>query len=89
MSNINKAILKLNVYDANRIDTDEARTGDSHYDMKTLVTIGLNSTISHQIDNLDWCAKEGEDDIALTTIRNVANALLSAYQIQRDSYHKE
>lgn len=80
-----KATIQLNSYEACRTNTGRAHTQGKHYDMDMLVKIS-GANINNCIAELNWCAEHNKDDEALQTITQFANALLSAYEIQRDSY---
>lgn len=82
MKNINKVTLELNLYEACRTNTGRAST------LKGLMFV-TEYNYEELLNNLDWCAKNEEDDMAINNIRVFAEGLLSNYEITRSRYHKE
>ena len=80
-----KATINLDSYEACRTNTGRAQTNGKHYDFAKLVEIS-RANFSDCLVELNWAAEHNDDESALQTITNFANALLSAYEIQRDSY---
>ena len=80
-----KVTIELNSLNACRTNTGRAHTRGKQYDLGLLAYIG-GADFKTCINDLDWCAEEQDDESAIQTITNFANALLSAYEIQRDSY---
>lgn len=58
-----------------------------HYDMAKLAHIS-GANFDNLIGNLQWCAEKGEDGYAVAAVKHFAESLLSAYQIQSDSYKR-
>lgn len=80
-----KATIELNSYEACRTNTGRARIKYPHYDINMLAKIsGVN--IENCIANLQQCAEHKDDEEALFIIKQFANALLSTYEIQRNTY---
>lgn len=82
---LEKATLNLDVYDACRTNTGRAIKSDGHYNLQLLVEIS-GARFEDCIGDLQWCAENKEDALAVDTIKRLATALLSAYQIQRETY---
>jgi len=86
MANLEKVTLELDIYNACRTNTGRAYSNESkHYNLPFLVKIS-GANFESVLDDLDWCAKNKEDGLAIETIQHFAEALLSAYQIQRSTY---
>ena len=78
--------ITLDIYNACRNNTAMAATNDGHYDFKSLVKIS-GARFEHVLEELQWCAENHEDEFAVKAIQNLAEALLSAYEIQSKSYN--
>ena len=85
MANLEKIQVTLNIYEACRTNTARARKSDGHYSLPFLAQIS-GARFEDVLDDLQWCAEHKDDTLAIETITKLANALLSAYQIQRDTY---
>lgn len=60
----------------------------AHYDMKKLLSIsGVN--FDTLINDIQFCAENRDDEEVIMVINRFADALLSAYEIQSDSYKKK
>ena len=85
MKKLEKVFLELNIYNDWRTNTGRAIKSDGHYNFPILCKIsGFNA--DELIKDLQWCAEHKEDTFAIETIQHVAEALLSAYEIQRKTY---
>ena len=82
---LEKATLNLDVYNACRTNTARALKSDGHYNLLFLVQIS-GARFEDCIGDLQWCAENKEDALAVEIIEKLATALLSAYQIQRETY---
>lgn len=82
---LEKTTLNLDVYNACRTNTARALKSDGHYNFPLLVQIS-GARFEDCIGDLQWCAENKEDSLAVETIERLATALLSAYQIQRETY---
>lgn len=82
-----KVKIELDSLDACRTNTGRAHTEGSHYNFDLLARIS-GANLDACLADLNSCAKYGDDDDAIFTINKFANALLSAYEIQRDSYKR-
>lgn len=80
-----KATIELNSYDACRTNTGRARTNYPHYDINILAKIS-GANIEDCIASLQYCAEHKDDEEALFIIKRFANALLSTYEMQRNTY---
>ena len=77
--------ITLDIYNACRTNTGRAATNDGHYDLPFLAKIS-GARFEDTLQELQWCAENKEDEFALKAIQNLAEALLSAYEIQSKSY---
>ena len=77
--------ITLDIYNACRTNTGRAATNDGHYDLPFLAKIS-GARFEATLQELQWCAENHEDEFALKAIQNLAEALLSAYEIQSKSY---
>ncbi len=85
--NLEKVTLELNIYNACRTNTGRAYFNDSmHYNFPFLAQIS-GARFENTLADLEWCAKNKEDEIAIEAIQHLAEALLSAYEIQRKTYN--
>lgn len=86
MENLEKVTLELNIYNACRTNTGRAYSNElNHYNLPLLAQIS-GARFEDVLTNLDWCAKNKADKEAIETIQHFAEALLSAYEIQRKTY---
>lgn len=83
-----KVTLNLDVYNACRTNTGRARKSDGHYDLPFLAQIS-GARFDDSLSDLQWCAEHKEDGLAVEVIERLATALLSAYEIQRESYKEK
>ena len=81
----NQIDLKLDIYNACRTNTDRALKHDGHYNFPLLVQIS-GARFEDLLEDLKWCAEHKEDDWAIEAVQHFAEALLSAYDIQRKTY---
>ena len=85
--NLEKVTLELNIYNACRTNTGRAYSDNSkHYNLPLLAQIS-GARFDAVIQDLQWCAEHREDTFAIETIQHLAEALLSAYEIQRKTYN--
>lgn len=77
--------ITLDIYNACRTNTGRARKNDGHYNLPLLAQIS-GARFDDLISDLKWCAENKEDTMAIETIRHFAEAVLSAYEIQRSTY---
>lgn len=77
--------ITLDIYNACRTNTGMAVKNDGHYDLPFLAKIS-GARFEHVLEELQWCAENHEDEFAIQTVQNLAEALLSAYEIQSKSY---
>lgn len=80
-----KITIELDTNNACRTNTGRAQLTNMHYDLEKLISIS-GARMPDIIANLQWCAEHQDDESALLSITNFASALLSAYDIQRESY---
>lgn len=86
MENLEKVTLQLDIYNACRTNTGRAYSNNSkHYNLPLLAHIS-GASFEDMLTDLDWCAKNKADKEAIETIQHFAEALLSAYEIQRKTY---
>ena len=84
--NLEKVTLELNIYNACRTNTGRAYSNDSmHYNFPFLAQIS-GARFENTLSDLEWCAENKEDEMAIEAIQHLAEALLSAYEIQRKTY---
>ena len=84
----NSINITLDIYNACRNNTARARKNNGHYNLPLLVQIS-GARFDDLIGDLQWCAENKEDELAINSIQKFAEALLSAYEIQSKSYNKE
>lgn len=78
--------LKLDIYNACRTNTGRAlNKDDNHYNLSFLADIS-GANFERLIKNLQWCAEHQKDDMAIDCVAKFAEALLSAYEIQSNTY---
>lgn len=81
--------ITLDIYNACRTNTGRAFSNNSnHYNFPLLAHIS-GARFDNLISDLQWCAENKEDTMAIKAIQHFAEALLSAYEIQSKSYNKE
>jgi len=85
MANLEKVQITLDIYEACRTNTARARKADGHYSFPFLAQIS-GARFEDILSDLQWCAENKEDELAIETINKLGNALLSAYEIQRKTY---
>ena len=84
----NPVTIKLDIYNACRTNTGRARNNNNdHYNLPFLAHIS-GAKFDNLMADLQWCAENKEDDIAIEAIQHFAEALLSAYEIQSKTYIK-
>ena len=81
----NPTNITLDIYNACRTNTGRARKNNGHYNLPLLVQIS-GARFDDLIGDLQWCAKNKEDELAIESIQKFAESLLSAYEIQSDTY---
>lgn len=82
----NPISLTLDIYNACRTNTARARnTSDNHYNLSKLLNIS-GARFDDLVSDLQWCAEHKEDSLAIQAIQHFAEALLSAYEIQSETY---
>lgn len=78
--------LKLDIHNACRTNTGRARNKeDNHYNLSFLAHIS-GARFDNLLKDLQWCAKHNADHIAIETVAKFAEAILSAYEIQSNTY---
>ena len=77
--------ITLDIYNACRTNTARALKNNSHYNWPLLVQIS-GARFDDLLGDLQWCAEHKEDEMAIESIKHFAEALLSAYEIQRKTY---
>ena len=77
--------ITLDIYNACRTNTARAIKNNGHYNFPLLVQIS-GARFEDLIKDLQWCAENKEDQMAIESIQHFAEALLSAYEIQSKSY---
>lgn len=79
--------ITLDYTNACRTNTSRAIMG-AHYDMKKLLSIsGVN--FDTLINDIQFCAENRDDKEVVMVIKRFGEAVLSAYEIQSDSYKKK
>ena len=81
----NPVKIELDIYNACRTNTGRAIKHNGHYNFPLLVQIS-GARFDDLISDLQWCAENKEDTMAIETIQHFAEALLSAYEIQSKTY---
>lgn len=81
----NPTNITLDIYNACRTNTGRARKNNGHYNLPLLVQIS-GARFDDLIGDLQWCAENKEDELAVESIQKFAEALLSAYEIQSNTY---
>ena len=82
----NPVTIELDIYNACRTNTARAFSNSSkHYNLPFLAQIS-GARFEDLISDLQWCAENKEDTMAIETIQHFAEALLSAYEIQSKTY---
>ena len=77
--------ITLDIYNACRTNTGRAIKNNGHYSLPLLVQIS-GARFDDLIGDLQWCAENKEDKLAVESIQKFAEALLSAYEIQSKTY---
>lgn len=78
--------LKLDIHNACRTNTGRAFNKDNnHYDFSLLAHIS-GARFDDLLKDLQWCAENNADHIAIETVVRFAEAILSAYEIQSNTY---
>ena len=86
MKNLEKVTIELNIYNACRTNTARAYSDNSkHYNLPLLAQIS-RARFEDTLTDLNWCAEHKDDEEAINVIQHLAEALLSAYEIQRKTY---
>lgn len=81
-----KITLNLDSLDACRTNTSRALHNDGHYDFNLLAEI-CGVKFDDVLNELDFCAQNKDwDENAILIIKRLATSLLSAYELQRNSY---
>ena len=76
----------MNIYNDCRTNTGIAYSNDSmHYNFPFLAKIS-GARFENTLSDLEWCAENKEDEMAIKAIQHLAKALLLAYEIQRKTY---
>ena len=82
----NPVKIELDIYNACRTNTGRAFSNETnHYNLSFLAHIS-GARFDDLISDLQWCAENKEDAMAIETIQHFAEALLSAYEIQSKTY---
>ena len=81
-------IQEIDSMNACRTNTGRARLNNGHYDLPLLATISGVRPLEDTLNDLQWCAENGQDVLAVQTITMLAESLLSAYEIQSQTYKK-
>ena len=83
----NPVTIELNIYNACRTNTGMAFSDETkHYNLSFLAHIS-GAKFDNLMADLQWCAENKEDDIAIEAIQHFAEALLSAYEIQSKTFN--
>ena len=83
----NPVTIELDIYNACRTNTGRALSDETkHYNLSFLAHIS-GARLDDVISDLQWCAENKEDDIAIEAIQHFAEALLSAYEIQSKTFY--
>lgn len=80
-----KITLECDIYNACRTNTGRAQLNDGHYDLNKLANIS-GANFENLIIDLQWCAERKMTDMAIQSVQHFAEAILSAYEIQENSY---
>lgn len=81
----NPTNITLDIYNACRTNTGRAIKNNGHYNLPLLVQIS-GARFDDLIGDLQWCAENKEDELAIESIQKFAESLLSAYEIQSKTY---
>ena len=82
----NPVTIELDIYNACRTNTGRAFSNETkHYNLSFLAHIS-GARFDDLMLDLQWCAENKEDDIAIEAIQHFAEALLSAYEIQSKTF---
>lgn len=77
--------ITLDIYNACRTNTGRARKNNGHYNLPLLVQIS-GARFDDLIEDLQWCAENKEDELAIESVQKFSESLLSAYEIQSGTY---
>ena len=82
----NPITIELDINNACRTNTGRAFSNETkHYSLPFLAHIS-GARLDGLMSDLQWCAENKEDDMAIEAIQHFAEALLSAYEIQSKTY---
>lgn len=82
----NPISIELDIYNACKTNTARALRNESkHYNLPFLVQIS-GARFEDLIGDLQRCAENKEDSLAIEAITDFAEDLLLAYEIQRNTY---
>ena len=82
----NPVTIELDIYNACRTNTGRAFSNTTkHYNLSFLAHIS-GARFDDLISDLQWCAENKKDDMAIEAIQHYAEALLSAYEIQSKTF---
>ena len=79
--------ITLNYTNACRTNTSRAIMG-AHYDMKKLLSIS-GADFDTLIKDIQFCAENRDDEEVVMVIKRFSEAVLSAYEIQSETYNKK
>ena len=77
--------ITLDIYNACRTNTGRVRKDNGHYNLPLLVQIS-GARFDDLIEDLQWCAENKEDELAIESVQKFSESLLSAYEIQSGTY---
>ena len=79
--------ITLDYTNACRTNTIRAIMG-AHYDMRKLLSIS-GADFDTLIKDIQFCAEHRDDEEVVMVIKRFSEALLSAYEIQSETYNKK
>ena len=79
--------ITLDYTNACRTNTSSAIKGE-HYDIKKLLSIS-GADFDTLIKDIQFCAENRDDEEVVMVIKRFDEALLSAYEIQSETYNKK
>ena len=79
--------ITLDYRNACRTNTSSAIKGE-HYDIKKLLSIS-GADFDILVKDIQFCAENRDDEEVIMVINRFADVVLSAYEIQSDSYKKK
>ena len=82
-----KINITLDYKNACRTNTSRAIV-DAHYDMKKLLSIS-GADFDTLIKDIQFCAENRDDEEVVMLIKRFGEAVLSAYEIQSETYNKK